>query len=233
GIGYLLTHRQLFPPFVRYIIPLVLLTFGVFFFLFAFTYIPQVAILSFFHGPLAFTNAVFIILGEGATLVAVIAENWMCESGIVDIFDCVLLLHGRSEKIAKTRELRLEKMDLKERTGVADALGKYKISPYLRFSCRLVVEYLLFFPLSFIPLVGVGLFIALSAYHLGPLAHYRYFQLKGLDKQERKAEIQGRKWRYWLFGCGHLTLQMVPVLSIFFLFTSAVGAALWAVRLEE
>lgn len=157
----------------------------------------------------------------------------MCESGVVDIFDAVLILHGRTEKVEKTRTLWLEKYNARERVGVANALGPYKISPYLRFSCRLIVEFLLFFPLSFIPLVGVGLFIALSAYNLGPLAHYRYFQLKGLNKAERKEEIKRRKWRYWLFGCSHLTLQMIPVLSIFFLFTSAVGAGLWAVRLEE
>lgn len=127
----------------------------------------------------------------------------------------------------------MDRYNARERTGVAEALGPYKISPYLRFSCRLVLEFLCFFPLSFIPLVGVWLFIALSAYHLGPLAHYRYFQLQGMNKGERKEEIQKRKWRYWLFGCGHLALQMVPVLSIFFLFTTAVGAGLWAVRLEE
>lgn len=32
------------------------------------------------------------------------------------------------------------------------------------------------------------------------------------------------------FGIMHVVLQVVPVLSILFLFTSAVGAALWAVE---
>lgn len=35
------------------------------------------------------------------------------------------------------------------------------------------------------------------------------------------------------FGTVALLLQLVPVLSMFFLLTSAVGSALWVVKLEE
>lgn len=67
-------------------------------------------------------------------------------------------------------------------------------------------------------------------YHLGPLAHYRYIQLNGLSEIQKKKFISLNRWRYWLFGLVHVCLQITPVLSIFFLFTSAVGAALWAIE---
>ena len=35
------------------------------------------------------------------------------------------------------------------------------------------------------------------------------------------------------FGTVALCLQLVPVLSMFFLLTTAVGSALWVVKLEE
>lgn len=85
----------------------------------------------------------------------------------------------------------------------------------------------------------------------GPFHHWRYFKLLGLNKKERKEEIRKRKWKYtWYvtrhlpfvcafqadfvrFGTVSLALQLVPVLSMFFLLTTAAGAALWAVKLEE
>jgi len=73
----------------------------------------------------------------------------------------------------------------------------------------------------------------------------------GLNKKERIEEIRKRKWKYtWYadpstiplaskyakihrFGTVALTLQLVPVISMFFLLTTAAGSALWVVRLEE
>ena len=38
---------------------------------------------------------------------------------------------------------------------------------------------------------------------------------------------------HFRFGTVALVLQLVPVLSMFFLLTTAAGSALWAVKLEE
>lgn len=67
----------------------------------------------------------------------------------------------------------------------------------------------------------------------GPLSHWRYFKLRGLNKKERNNEIRTRKLKYTWFGSVSLLLQLVPVLSMFFLLTSAAGSALWAVQLEK
>ena len=67
----------------------------------------------------------------------------------------------------------------------------------------------------------------------GPLHHWRYFKLRGLTKKERNKEIRTRRWKYTWFGTVALVLQLIPVLSMFFLLTSAAGSALWVVKLEE
>jgi hypothetical protein len=70
-----------------------------------------------------------------------------------------------------------------------------------------------------------------------------------LTRKERNAEIRLRRWKYtWYvdllsmgdyvlicgrFGTIALLLQLIPVLSMFFLLTTAAGSALWAVKLEE
>ena len=55
----------------------------------------------------------------------------------------------------------------------------------------------------------------------------------GLSKKEKREEIRRRQWKYTWFGTVALILQLVPVLSMFFLLTTAAGSALWVVKLEE
>jgi uncharacterized protein involved in cysteine biosynthesis len=54
-----------------------------------------------------------------------------------------------------------------------------------------------------------------------------------LSKKERKQYIQRRKMKYTWFGTIALMLQLVPVLSMFFLLTSAAGSALWVAKMEK
>lgn len=67
----------------------------------------------------------------------------------------------------------------------------------------------------------------------GPLQHYRWFQLHEFSRKKEARWIRSHRLGYWGFGAVHLTLQLVPGLSILFLFTSAAGAALWAVEIER
>jgi hypothetical protein len=57
--------------------------------------------------------------------------------------------------------------------------------------------------------------------------------LNGFAKAQRKEFIAKRQLRYTWFGTMALILQLVPMLSMFFLLTTAVGAALWAADMEK
>lgn len=80
----------------------------------------------------------------------------------MDTFDAILIEKGFEGLVANGREIRLNG------NGPVDRLGKYKMSPYLRFSCRLVTEFIIFFPLNFIPVVGWFLFIVAQGKLLPP-----------------------------------------------------------------
>lgn len=54
-----------------------------------------------------------------------------------------------------------------------------------------------------------------------------------LTKKERNAFIKQRRLRYTWFGTVALLLQLVPVLSMLFLLTTAAGSALWVSKLER
>jgi uncharacterized protein involved in cysteine biosynthesis len=86
---------------------------------------------------------------------------------------------------------------------------------------------------TFIPIVGTPLFLIMTGRRAGPYHHYRYFKLLKMKEKEKKAFIKQRRWRYTWFGTVALGLQLVPVLSMLFLLTTAAGAAMWAADLEK
>jgi hypothetical protein len=150
----------------------------------------------------------------------------------VDIFDAVMVGEGY-EDLVKNRRVVAEDYD--ESDPVKRLGTREKGAIFAPFSIRQLIELMMFLPLNFIPFVGVPLFLLLTGYRAGPLLNWRYFALKGFTKQERKTFIQRkkRKFEYMWFGTVYMILQLVPVLSMLFLLTSAAGSALWAVRIEE
>lgn len=104
---------------------------------------------------------------------------------------------------------------------------------YTPWSVKQMVELVVFLPLNLIPIIGMPAFILITGSRLGKLSHHRWFQLRGLNKKETKAEIKKRSWEYLWFGTVAMILELVPVLSLFFLLTTTTGAALFAARLEE
>ncbi|KAF8462916.1 hypothetical protein BDZ91DRAFT_732673 [Kalaharituber pfeilii] len=227
GMYHFARHAHLWPPFIKRIPKLLTISIIVTTVLFIFTYLPQVALLAFFHGPLAWVNAAFMVLNEAATIITFVAENFMVEEGLVDVFDAVLLDHGLGELVVTAREVNFNA------PNSTKALGRYTKSPYLRFSFTLTCKFLLTLLLNFIPVVGPFLYVIGQGYLSGPLAHYRYFQLKGWSRKQEKQWTRKRVWAYLAFGTVHITFQLFPILSIFFLFTTAAGAGLWTVEIER
>lgn len=130
--------------------------------------------------------------------------------------------------IVPHRECHLEAPD------AVKALGKPTSSAvYTPWSMKQMVELVVCLPLNLIPVVGMPAFILITGSRLGKLAHHRWFQLRGLNKQETKAEIKKHSWEYLWFGTVAMILELIPVLSLPFLFTTTAGAAMFAARLEE
>ncbi|KAI9723636.1 MAG: hypothetical protein M1812_000936 [Candelaria pacifica] len=228
GIYFFLAHPFLYPLLRARLLPSLLLSIFVLVNLFLWTYLPQVAFLAIFHGPLAWVNAAFLVLGEGAAIVALLFEAFLVDETLVDVFDAVLLDKGFEELITDARVLDDAGCNPVQR------LGKPKKSAvYSPFSFRQIAEFIMFLPLNLIPVVGTPLFLILTGYRAGPLHHWRYFKLRGFSKKEKRAFIRRRRLRYTWFGTVALLLQLVPVLSMFFLLTTAAGSALWVADLEE
>lgn len=146
----------------------------------------------------------------------------------MDVFDAVLVNEGLSDLVEQARVL-----DTTAENSVKQLGKPIKPAVYSPFSLRQIVEFVVLLPLNLVPIVGVPLFLILTGYRAGPFHHWRYFKLLDYSKRERNAYIKKRKLRYTWFGTMHLLLQLVPVLSMFFLLTTAAGSALWVVDIER
>lgn len=146
----------------------------------------------------------------------------------MDVFDAVMVNKGHSDLIATSRLI-----DPVEDNPVKQ-LGKPTTSAvYSPFSLRQIIEFILFLPLNFIPVAGTPMFLIITGYRAGPFHHWRYFKLLGLTEKERQQAIISRKLKYTWFGTVALLLQLIPVLSMFFLLTTAAGSALWVANIED
>lgn len=190
-----MSHPFLYPVFRARLLPITLLSAFIYTNLFFWTYLPQVAFLHFFHGPGAWINGAFLVLGEGATIVALLFECFFADEALVDCFDAVLINEGCERLVAQGRTI--ESAEDFSNPNPVKRLGKpTETAIYSPFSLRQIVEFVLLLPLNFIPVAGTPMFLVLTGYRAGPLHHWRYFKLMDLSKKERQVAIKARQLRY-------------------------------------
>lgn len=228
GIFYFLAHRDLWKPLLAKLVPTVGLGLGITVFMFAFTYLPQLAVLFFTSGPLATLTTILLVLSESSTLTMVLSKALLIEDSLIDTFDGTLVARGETALVSKERQVKA--------SGFGDAvqrLGKLASKPFQKFTPSAIIRYVMYLPLNFIPVVGTAMFVGLQGRQRGPSAHARYFQLKGMNQAQRDRWVEERQGPYTLFGIPAVLLETIPVAGILFAFTNACGAALWAADLEK
>ncbi|EON67672.1 hypothetical protein W97_06815 [Coniosporium apollinis CBS 100218] len=226
GIAYFLSHRSIQKPLFNKLAPTITTGIGVTTFMFLFTYIPQLAVLAIFNGPIAVISTVLLVLSESSTIANLLSRGFFLEDALIDTFDGTLVSRGMTEMVSEGRHI-------KPGSDPMAKLGKLMKKPFARFTPQALVRYLMYLPLNFIPVIGTVLFVLLQGRKHGPSAHARYFQLKGMSGPQREKFVEERQAAYTSFGVPAVLLELVPIAGIFFAFTNAVGAALWAADLEQ
>ncbi|KAI9656931.1 MAG: hypothetical protein M1831_004479 [Alyxoria varia] len=225
AIPYLLLHSSLRDPLFKHkILPALGYSAAAFAVIALTTYVPQAAVLSMVQGPGGPVAAVGAVWAEAA-LVGRLLVNWR-EEGVWEGFDGTLVEKGLEDLVAEGREVK------KGRGDAVGKLGKLVTKPFVNLSPQALVRYFMYLPLNFIPVVGNVIFVVLQGKRMGPNAHERYFQLKGMRTNEREKFVEDRRGAYTSFGVMATVLEFIPVIGIFFAFTNAVGAALWAADME-
>ncbi|KAL2268022.1 hypothetical protein VTJ83DRAFT_2868 [Remersonia thermophila] len=229
GIWYFLRHPEFYPLFVGRLLPLSIISFLVYFLLFAFTFVPQLLFLLIFQGRAgALINTTVLVLGEGLVIIQGLFEGFFVDECRVDIFDATLINHDYTDLVAPQRILFVDAPNSVRMLGKPTQRAEYQ-----PWSFKQIVELIVFLPLNLVPYVGTPIFIMITGSRLGKLSHHRWFKLRGLNKKEIKNELRLRRWEYLWFGTVAMILELIPVLSLFFLLTTTAGAAMWVAKMEE
>ncbi|KAI0629389.1 hypothetical protein C8Q77DRAFT_1161552 [Trametes polyzona] len=226
GLLFSVTHPQIILS-VRYALLKSLVTSAVIFCVLAFfTFVPQMAILAIFTGPLAPLVALVLVGAESLLLLSFFARALFLEPALTHVFDAALQASGQGQLVREGRSRASAQGSVAK--GVQGALVK----PLQAFSKDGIVRYVLTLPLNLIPAVGTVLFLLYNGYNGGPGWHSRYFQLKGFSKGQRGSFVENRRAEYTAFGMATLLFNFIPLVGLLFSFTNTVGAALWAAQLE-
>lgn len=216
--------------------------------LFLFAYLPQVALLAIWQGRGAWFSAAILTLGEGLVLIQALFEGFFVDEARVDVFDvsspsyeeiahrikanfpssqATLIDHDLVDLVAPHRLL------FPDAPNSVKMLGKpTSQAEYTPWSFKQIFELVVCLPLTFIPVVGAPAYIIITGTRLGKLSHHRWFKLRGLNKRERKEEAKKYSWDYVWFGTMAMVLELIPLLSFFFLLTTTAGCGLWVSKLE-
>ncbi|KAI0940898.1 hypothetical protein AcV7_003149 [Taiwanofungus camphoratus] len=190
-----------------------------------FTYLPQAAFLAALSGPLAPFLALLLVGAESIFLLSFLARPLFLEPALTHVFDATLLVRGQGQlvKDGKTRT--------KGGSTVASAESAL-VKPLQAFSKDGILRYLVTLPLNLVPVAGTTLFVLYNGYRGGPAWHARYFQLKGMSKNQRTVFVDRRRAQYAAFGTATLLFNFVPLVGLVFSFTNTIAAAMWAAQLE-
>jgi hypothetical protein len=246
GILFFSYHKDLWRPFISRAVQTIGLGLGVTTAMFFFTYVPQVTIMAFTSGPLAPFSAALLVLSESSTITNFLARSFVLNDALTDTFDGTLVARGHTELVAKGRQVNAS-------GGAVSRLGRMLNRPLERMRPSALVRSLMLLPLNLIPVVGTLLYVYMQGKERGPVAHLRYFDLKGWDERKREEWVRRNHGGYLgydspspcfcavvmglltgsRFGMAAFLFEMIPFASLAFSFTNAVGAALWAADMEK
>ncbi|EAW11537.1 EI24 domain-containing protein [Aspergillus clavatus NRRL 1] len=227
GIFYFTSHKDLWRPFVSRAAQTIGLGLAVTTTMFFLTYVPQAALMTFTSGPLAPISAALLVLSESSTITNFLARSYLLADTLTDTFDGTLVARGQAPLVAQGRQLK------SPGKGAVARLGKMLSRPLERAKPAALLRAIVLLPLNLIPVVGTLLYVYVQGKRMGPVAHARYFQLKGWDARTREAWVKKNRGGYTGLGMAAFLFEMVPFASLMFSFTNTVGAALWAADLEK
>lgn len=141
---YFASHKSLWKPLLAKLIPTIGLSVGVVASMFAFTYVPQLAVLVFVNGPLAVFTTVVLILSESSTIISVLTRNFLLQDALLDVFDGTLVSRDATNIVSEGRQL-------KSGGDPMARLGKILKTPFSGFSPKAIIRYFMYLPLNFIP----------------------------------------------------------------------------------
>ncbi|KAK9238123.1 hypothetical protein V1525DRAFT_124868 [Lipomyces kononenkoae] len=205
---------------------------------FTVAYPPQAIIFVLMNGPIGLISSALLVCRQAYMIYGAVAQMFFLKHALRDCFDMVLKLNGMEDLLANANVDFAEEVDV-EFYGRLQQSVFYKLrNHYRKFVLRMTSPYvllkaLILLPIQFIPVIGPLVMALMKSVDTARAAQGRYFQLKGWSPRQVRVFTRRRYGSYWTFGAAAGVLETFPILEMFFSFTNATGAALWAVKLEK
>lgn len=122
--------------------------------MFVITYLPQLAVMALFNGPLAVYSTVLLTLNESSIIIHMISRTWLLQESLMDTFDGTLVARNATAVVQQGREVHAGSDPMKK-------LGKVFKKRFEKLSLTAMIRYIMYLPLNFIPVVGTATFIFL------------------------------------------------------------------------
>lgn len=198
--------------------PLTLILFAAAWFMFFFVLPVYAFILSVFVGPLGAVAAFISVLhlSRKVTVLLLTMIFFPRLQGVM--FDTVLSKEGMYE-VVFAYNLRRQHSEIN--TNIPWLLVN-RVIPFF-------IQEAALFVLHFIPILGPLISIAIRAPTLAFNLHQRYYKLANWKHEQTSASYWKFTLEYFQFGVVASVLELIPGLTFLFMFTNAVGMALWTV----
>lgn len=191
-------------------------------------YLPMAVIYTLIGGPAGFITAWIAVLLLCNTLSNTLVTYMLMPEIEKTAFDIILSREQNDDLVLLDKLRKVVQVPfIVKVTSFIWSIPRGLILPYL------IVKLICTALLGSIPYIGTFLVAYIKAPTKGLQAHARYFTLKGYDHEMIKTIYKQRKGEYLGFGLVANLLETIPILSLLFMFTNTIGAALWAVAIES
>lgn len=225
---YFITHPTIWPFYVTILLPQLVLTLVIYLIMFSLFFPPQALVYTLLMGPLGVIGAWYSLILQASTLsIFVVTISLMPHIQRV-AYDAVLSRECANDVMLMGKLRRYRKLPIRDRAReYVKAIPDFSIFPFS------LLKLLAFFGIYFIPFVGPIIVLFFQSSRRGLKAHARYFKLKGFLRSDIRTIHKLNRPAYMGYGVVALWLELFPFINMFFMFTNTLGAALWAVDIEN
>lgn len=210
------------------LIPQIALTFLIYTAMFLFLYPIEVVVYTFLTGPFGFFTAWIAICQQAGFISSLLVTYLLMPEILKTAFDAVLTRECADDLLLLSKLRSLDKIPfLTKLGGFIFAIPEPLVLPYI------ISKAVFVWMLNLIPILGPCLLILFIAPSKGLRAHSRYFALKGYDTLQIKDIYKKHAGLYTGFGITAAIIEQTPILSMLFIYTNTLAAALWSVAIEE
>ncbi|GEQ72362.1 hypothetical protein JCM33374_g6049 [Metschnikowia sp. JCM 33374] len=222
AVAYFYQNSELWLPLLAVCIPAALVSIIVFSIL-AVTVFPVYALIATtVTGPFGLISAIITLFSLTRQLTILISQLLFIRHIQGIIFEKVLEREGAKDLLLRYRFMRSRFSPQKP----IDLRLRYQTLPFLE-------RELFYFLLGIIPLIGPLIVLFFKAPVKGYKTHKRYYKLMVWEYVDINRFYREYRRDYAAFGVVALLLEMIPGLTILFMFTSNIGMALWTAQYHK